>query len=80
MQDSEQTFPQVLSGQRRLVEHVAGVKGKVTHQSSGVVSPAGKQYTVYQSVQHAVPVHVQEIVRVPFSHSVSRVQNHVIIF
>jgi hypothetical protein len=78
VQDSEQTFPQVLSGQRRLVEHVAGVKGKVTHQSSGVVSPAGKQYTVYQSVQHAVPVHVQEIVRVPFSHSVSRVQNHVI--
>jgi hypothetical protein len=78
VQDSEQTFPQVLSGQRRLVEHVAGVKGKVTHQSSGVISPAGKQYTVYQSVQHAVPVHVQEIVRVPFSHSVPRVQNQVI--
>jgi hypothetical protein len=78
VQDSEQTFPQVLSGQRRLIEPVAGVKGKVTHQSSGVVFPAGKQHIVYQSVQHAVPVHIQEIVRVPVSHSVSSVQNQVV--
>jgi hypothetical protein len=56
---------------------VAGIKGKVTHQLSGFVSPAGRQQIVYQSVQHAVPVHVQEIFRVPVSHSVSSVQNHV---
>jgi len=83
-QDKDQAFPQVLSGQRRLVEpqHDSGVKGKKSQPSGGVVSTVGRKHVVYQNVQHGIPLTIQEhrevpIVRVPVSPLVSSVQNHV---
>jgi hypothetical protein len=57
-QDQDQTFPQVIGGNRRLIEPLQGVKGRGVQQS-GVLNPIGKQHIVYHSVQHAVPVSVQ---------------------
>jgi len=85
LQDRDQTFPQVLSGQRRLVEPQpeSGVKGKKSQQPSGIVSPVGRKHIVYQSVQHGIPLTIQEhrevpLVRVPVSPSISGIQNQVV--